>query len=263
MAGMMAVLLAAGAVSLEAQLGPEAGRVVSLTGRVSLERGGELWTLNSGQMVNAGQVVVTGADGYLQLQLPDRSTIEVFPNSRLIFRANRFNWRDILDLYLGKVRLLIQRLGPDDPPYRLTSPTAVISIRGTALEVEVDLTEQTTIHVETGSVGVRHRLLPGKEVVVESGQTLRVVPNVPLAVAKFATPLAVVGRIVRIAGETLARVDGLGSPPRGGPSGSPGPSASPGASPAPAPSGSDAGSNEPAPTPGQDGPSAPPGDVIP
>lgn len=253
-----------------AQLGPDTARVVTLAGRVSVERAGELWALMSGQAVSAGQVVVTGPDGYAQLELSDRSTIEVFPNSRLIFRANRFSWRDLLDLYLGKIRLQIQRLSNDDQPYRVTSPTAVISVRGTVFEVEVGATQDTTIHVETGSVSVRHRLLPGKEVVVESGRSLRVVPNVPLTAAKLTVPLVVVGKIVRIAGETLARVDrpggksngGGGSPSSNGGSGPSGGSPSSTSSSGSGSSGGDPGSNEPASVPGQDGKSAPPGDVI-
>ena len=261
---MIGVILSAGATSLEAQLGSETARVLTLTGRVSVERAGDLWVLMPEQTVKAGQVVVTGPDGYATLELSDHSTIEVFPNSRLVFRANRFNLHDLLDLYLGKVRLHIQRLVNDEQRYRVTSPTAVISVRGTVFEVEVDLAEDTLVFVETGSVLVRHRLLPGGDVLVESGQSLRVVQNVPLTAANKTTPLAVVGRIVKLASETIARVDGLGGRSKGGSGGGSGtPSGSSGGSTAGAgSSGGDAGSNEPAPVPGEDGASAPPGDVV-
>ena len=212
-----------------------------------------------GQTVKGGQVVVTGPDGYAKMELSDQSTIEVFPNSRLVFRANRFNWSDLVDLYLGKIRLHIQRLVNDEETYRVTSPTAVISVRGTILEVEVDAAEDTFVYVETGSVLVRHRLMPGGDVLVESGQSLRINQNVPLTAAKLTTPLAVIGRIVRIAGETIARVDGLsGGKSKGGsgsPSGSSGGSTTGAGS---GTSGGDAGSNEPAPAPGEDDTSASP-----
>ncbi len=258
---MIGVILSAGVTSLEAQLGLETtARVLTMSGRVSVERAGDLWVLMPEQTVKAGQVVVTGPDGYATLELSDHSTIEVFPNSRLVFRANRFNLHDLLDLYLGKVRLRIQRLVNDEQFYRVTSPTAVISIRGTVLEVEVDLAEDTLVYVETGSVLVRHRLLPGGDVLVESGQSLRVVQSVPLTAANKTIPLAVIGRIVQIASETIARVDGLGGKSKGGsgtPSGSSGGSTAGAGS-----SGGEAGSNEPAPAPGDDGTSAPPGDVV-
>lgn len=262
---MIGVILSAGATSLEAQLGSETARVLTLTGRVSVERAGDLWVLMPEQTVKAGQVVVTGPDGYATLELSDQSTIEVFPNSRLVFRANRFNLHDLLDLYLGKVRLRIQRLVNDEQLYRVTSPTAVISVRGTVFEVEVDLVEDTFVYVETGSVLVRHRLLPGGDVLVESGQSLRVVQSVPLTAANKTIPLAVIGRIVKMASETIARVDGLrGGKSKGGSGGGSGtPSSSSGGSTASTgSSGGEAGSSEPAPVPGEDGTSAPPGDVV-
>ena len=256
---MVGVVLSVGATSLEAQLAPETALVQMLSGRVSVERAGELWALMPGQTVKGGQVVVTGLDGYAKMELSDQSTIEVFPNSRLVFRANRFNWRDLVDLYLGKIRLHIQRLVNDEETYRVTSPTAVISVRGTILEVEVDIAEDTMVYVETGSVLVRHRLMPGGDVLVESGQSLQIIQNVPLTAARLTTPLAVIGRIVKIAGETIARVDGLGGGKSKGGSGSP--SGSSGGSTTGAGSGTsggDAGSNEPAPAPGEDDTSASP-----
>ena len=239
-------------------------------GTVSVERAGELWALTSGQTVQAGQAIVTGADGYAQLSLPDGSVLEVFPDSRLIYRANRVNWRDLLDLYLGKVRLQIQHLTGDAPPLRVTSPTAVISVRGTVFDVEVDAAQQTIISVENGIVSVRHRLLPGNEVFVESGQTLRVTPTLPLTPAAKALvgPLGTLGRVVRAVGDTWAQINaargssGSRTPPQGSsPSAGPTPTAGPSSPPPP----SDSGSNEPAPPPGSDDDKhdAPPGDVIP
>jgi len=252
------VLLLAAAVAGQAQSGMSTAVVMTLSGRVSLERQGELWVLMAGQTVSAGQVIVTGPDGHVTLELPDQSTLEVFPDSRLTFRANRFNWSDLVDIFLGKIRLHIQSISPGEQPYRVTSPTAVISIRGTVLEVEVDSGEDTTVFVEAGVVGVRHRLFPGKEVLVESGQSLRVLQNVPLADAGKTPRIAIVGRVLRAAGEAVAQVSGGGRSGGGKPSsgGSAGGST-------PGPADGDAGSNEPAPAPGEDDTSAPPGDAVP
>lgn len=251
------------AVPAKAQSGPDAARVLTLAGRVSLERDGELWVLAEGQAVRSGQVLTTGPDGYAQLQLSDQSVIEVFPNSRVVLQANPFNWHELLDLYLGKIRLRIQKLTNGDPPYRVTTPTAVISVRGTVFDVDVNAGQETLVQVENGSVSVRHRLMPGKEITVEAGQSLRVTPNVPLAAAKAASTLLVVGRVARAIGETVAQTR-VGK--SGGSSGGSAPSSgggTPGAGTAAETSGSNTGSNEPAPPPGQDGRSAPPGDVTP
>lgn len=246
-----------------AQLGAETARLAALSGRVSVERtGGELWALAPGQTITAGQVIVTGPDGYAELELADQSRIEVFANSRLIFQANRFNWRDLLDLYLGKIRLQIQHLTNEESPYRVTTPTAVISIRGTVLAVDVPSPEETIVRVETGSARVRHRLIPGKEVTVESGQSVQVIANAPLAAAKFTVPVLAIGRVVRAVMDTVAAVNRAGGQPSesaGGTSSSGG--ASSGGS-SGSTSGANNGSNEPAPVPSQDKKDSPPGDVV-
>jgi hypothetical protein len=239
--------------------------VASMSGRVSIERAGELWTVSAGEAVHNGQVIVTGPDGSAQLGLPDGSVVEVFPNSRVIYRANQFNLRDLLDIYLGRVRLQIQHLLPGDMPLRITSPTAVISVRGTVFEVEVDAVQDTTVSVDSGAVSVRHRLLPGGEVLVQSGETLRVAAALPLTAAtKPAVPLRTIGRVVRAVTETLVQINAA----RGSSSGAGGADASGGGV-----SSSDTGSNETKPPAGQDddsgaadaggGPTAPPGDVLP
>jgi ferric-dicitrate binding protein FerR (iron transport regulator) len=243
LAAIAVVILAQGPSSAIAQQLSGIGRVLTEEGRVSVDHSGDLWAIAPGQTVNPGQILVTGADGYAQVELADHSVIEVFPNSRLVFRPNASNWRDLVDIYLGKIRLQIQHLTGGEPPYHVTSPTAVISIRGTVLDVEVGPSDDTTVQVETGVVGVRHRLLPGREVMVETGQTIRIVPNVPLAASKPVSPLVAVGRVARIAGETLARVaantGGRGGTSRGGAK--------------PTSGGTTAGTNQPAPPPGQDG----------
>ena len=266
---MVAAIAAAGETSARAQQGPDTGRILTLNGQVSVEHSGELWALAPGQAVTAGQVVVTGPDGYSQLELSDHSIIEVFPNSRVVFRPSRFNWKELSDIYLGKIRLQIQHLTKGDSPYHVTSPTAVISIRGTVLDVDVGPSEDTTVEVETGSVGVRHRLLPGKEVIVETGQSLRVFATIPLAASKPTSPLVVAGRIARIAGETAARMGNIGGGSGGSSSGGSAPkptSGGSGSSSSSAGSGSSAGANQPKPPPGQPGSgggtSSPPGDVV-
>ena len=259
--GIVLALALAMCPGASAQLGAGTAVLSELRGQVSVEKSGELWVLHMGQTLEAGEIVVTGPDGYAVLQLPDQSRIEVFANSRVIFHANRFNVRDLLDLYLGKVRLYIQRLTDEDRSYRVTSPTAVISVRGTVFEVEVGAGQETRVTVESGSVEVRHRLLPGREVRVEEGQSLEVFLNVPLAAVKGTAPLVVMGRIGRIALETAARVQQMGGK-SGGPTTGGGTGAGTGGS-SPQPSASDSGSNEPAPPPDEKGTNAPPGDVVP
>src|SRR5258707_1307432 len=113
----LAAIIAASTPSALAQQSAGTGLIVTLNGGVSVEHAGDLWALMPGQTISSGQVVVTGPDGYAQLELSDHSMVEVFPNSRLIFRPSRFDWKDLIEIYLGKIRLQIQHLTKDDSPF--------------------------------------------------------------------------------------------------------------------------------------------------
>ncbi len=271
MIALAVTLFSAAASAQFAQFSMNTAQIATAAGRVSIERGGEMWAVSGGQEIQAGQVMVTGSDGFAELALPDGSRLEIFPNSRFAFRANRFSLRDMIDLYLGKIRFHVQKLTKDDPSIRVTSPTAVISVRGTTFDVEVSPTESTIVSVEEGAVAVRHRLMPGQEVLVQGGESIEVVADIPLAAAKPVGPRSIVGSVVRAVGNTLAQIKSQrGSSTAGGPasgpaagSGNPGSGGSGGGV-----SGSDSGSNEGAPPPSggggdDDQGGGPPGDRLP
>jgi hypothetical protein len=167
---------------LPSDAGNYAAKVVTLTGQVSVLRDLQPWALSAGDSVQVTQVVVTGPDGHAVLQVSDGSTIEVYPNSRFVFRQNPGNWRDLIDVFLGKVRVHIEHLGATPNPNRVITPVAVISVRGTTFDVTVnDDDEATTVEVEEGAVEVRHNLLGGNSAVVNAGEVFRVYRNEPIA----------------------------------------------------------------------------------
>ena len=246
----VAALLLTPFPSAQAQLSAGNAKIVTMSGQVSVERSGELWAVSDGQIIDAGQVIVTGSDGSAQLSLADGSHLEIFPNSRVVLHSNQFNLRDLLDVYLGKVRFEIQHILPGETPLRVTSPTAVISVRGTVFEVEVDPSQDTVVSVDTGAVSVRHRLIAGQEVMVQAGQSVRVSPSLPLAaMTKPAVPVKAIGRVAQAVMDTLAQINaarGSGGTHSSTPSvHTPGPT--------PGVTDSDSGSNQTAPPPGGDG----------
>jgi hypothetical protein len=162
---------------------PEAAaKVVTMTGQVSVLRDSEQWALNVGDQVQAQQVILTGPDGYAKLETSDGSTFEVYPSSNVIFRKNPGNLHDLLDLFVGRVKVHIQRWGGQPNPNRVMTPTAVISVRGTIFDVSINDDDGTTIvSVEEGSVEVRHALKPGSPKIVNAGESLHVYKDQPLA----------------------------------------------------------------------------------
>jgi hypothetical protein len=185
--GFIGVLLVFAATGIcSAQLFPlspdAAAKVVSMTGQVSVLRDSEPWALNVGDLVQTQQVILTGPDGYAKFQTSDGSTFEVYPSSNVIFRKNPGSLQDLLDLFVGRVKIHIQRLGGQPNPNRIMTPTAVISVRGTIFDVSINDDDETTIvSVEEGSVEVRHALKPGAAKIVNAGESLHVYRDEPLA----------------------------------------------------------------------------------
>jgi len=184
----LSLLLAAAAGVCSAQLVPfnttnYAAKVVTQTGQVSIVKDTQPWALSVGDSVQVRDLIITGVDGHALLQVSDGSTFEVFPNSRVVFRKNPPNWRDFLDVLVGRVRVHIEHLGSQPNPNRVLTPTAVISVRGTTFDISVDDDDETTlVEVEDGQVEVQHALLPrGNSKILNPGESLRVYRNEPIA----------------------------------------------------------------------------------
>ena len=160
-----------------------AARVVALTGQVSVLRDSIPWALEVGDQVFPRQVILTGPDGFARFQLADGSTFEVYPNSRAVFRNNPGDWRHLVEVWLGRLKFRIQRWNGLPNPSRVDTPTAVISVRGTVFDVEVDSDQETTlVVVDEGQVAVQHKLLPrGEPRVLNAGEWIRIYRTQPLA----------------------------------------------------------------------------------
>src|SRR5258708_18528174 len=128
------LLLAATLPVCLAQLPPSestnyAAKAVTLSGQVSVLRDTESWALLVGDTVKVKELILTGPDGHATFQVSDGSWFEVFPNARVVFRKNPPNWRDLIHLPAGRVRLLHahrralpNHVPPAAPPPRIPLP---------------------------------------------------------------------------------------------------------------------------------------------
>ena len=216
------VCQADGLPGIESLFGDDvAARVVSREGQVSLYKDNTYWAIDTGDTVRVRQVVVTGADGHATFRVSDGSTFEVFPNSQVTFRANPGSLRDILDVWLGRIRVHIQRPGGQANPNRVFTPTAIISVRGTVFDVTVDdEAEATVVLVEEGSVAVEHRLMPRSfdPKVLHAGQELTIHRNLPIDEARHFDAV----RAMQIASDIFIQIM-VRMPRSGGGIGFPGP----------------------------------------
>lgn len=201
-----------------------AATAVTVEGNVSLLRDSYLWAVNPGDRIRPQQIIVTGPDGYAVFRVADGSSFEVFPNSRVTFRANSGNWRDLLDVWLGRIRVQIQKFGGAPNFNRVHTPTAVISVRGTVFEVSVDPSDETThIVVEEGQVAVEHRLLPrdGDPKILNAGEELVVYRNSPLSAMRRLDRGRVMRFMADVVWQILVRTPRLPGGGGGAPTGAP------------------------------------------
>lgn len=182
-----------------------AAKVIARQGQVSLLKDSALWAIDVGDGVQARQVIVTGPDGYAAFEVSDGSTFEVFPNSQVTFRANPGSLRDLADVWLGRIRVHIQRLGGKPNPNKVHTPTAIISVRGTTFDVEVSDDDETTrVAVEEGQVAVEHRLMPrdGDPRILNEGDEILIYRNAPLASARHLDR----GRVLQVMAEAARQI---------------------------------------------------------
>jgi hypothetical protein len=183
---MRTILLATAMVLSLAPLVAQESRakVIQQSGQVSVMNGAYQQVLNVGDSVKMQQIIVTGPDGYARFQvLSDGSTFEVLPNSKVIFRDTPGNWQKLLNIVMGHIKVFIQHAPGVPNPNDVTSPTAVVSVRGTVFDVDVPNDDTTVVSVDEGVVGVRNWTAPGNAAVLHGGESITVLRNVPLAAA--------------------------------------------------------------------------------
>lgn len=139
-----AFLLAAASVAAYAQIAaaqgrPSAASVVASSGDTRLMRPSALLTpLRPGEQIRAGDRVLTGDDGRVELRFVDGAVVAVQPGSDFKvdeFRYDRDGERSFLSLARGAIRTVTGAIGKRvHEDFRLKTPTATIGIRGTDFE---------------------------------------------------------------------------------------------------------------------------------
>ena len=155
---------------------------IQLVGNVAVIKDASRYqtALFNGNQVSPGQLIVTGPDGYAKFQVADGSTFEVFPDSQVTFRST-MSMGDLLNVVIGKIKVWIQHAPGIPNPNNVTTPSALISVRGTIFMVDVRDSEGTTdVAVDEGIVDVRHLLRGGPVVRLIQGQATTVDPRNPL-----------------------------------------------------------------------------------
>lgn len=154
---------------------PYAGATISdFKGKVSIQLPGQaLRSPNRGDVLPAETQINTG-DGRLLLRLSDGSDLLVRSNTRLVLKQPETNGWRYLQLLLGRVRAEIKKRFGSTPGFQMGTPSAVISVRGTKFDVEVDRQGLTEVDVQEGVVQLDSVKGLGESVLIRAGFSSRV-----------------------------------------------------------------------------------------
>jgi FecR protein len=126
-----------------------------------------------GEQLPAGTILDTGS-GRLLLRLGDGSQVLVRAHTRLQVQQPSLSDPSYFQLLLGRIRALINKRTGGAVPFELGTPSAVIAVRGTQFDVEVNPRNVTEVDVVDGLVEVYGQNAGGGSVLLEPGFSTRV-----------------------------------------------------------------------------------------
>ena len=164
---LLALLIAA--LPTWAQLATQ-GQMEKVKGKVSLVRGQAApVALHNNDTAQAGDEILTDRKSSATLRVPDGSTVQIYPNSHVVLSSGTGTFKEFFNLVLGNVRVEIEKLSGRPNPKSMTTPTAIIAVRGTIFHVSVNQSGDTQVGVEKGLVSVANLDHPEDEVMVKPG----------------------------------------------------------------------------------------------
>ena len=134
---VLAVVVVVAALASAPAWAQEAGRVKVAKGAVQIERAGQTLPATPGAVVQAGDVVVTGADGSVGITFLDSSLLSAGPNSvlaidRFAFDSTTHQGAFESSLKKGTLAVVSGKLAKQSPDaMKVTTPAAVLGVRGT------------------------------------------------------------------------------------------------------------------------------------
>ena len=89
-------------------------------------------------MVLPAETTIETAKGSIILLLADGSQVLVKSKTRLVLKSPASGEGHFLQMFLGEILANIKKRMGETPPFRLGTPSAVITVRGTRFSVQVD-----------------------------------------------------------------------------------------------------------------------------
>jgi len=154
---------------------PYAGATISdFKGKVSVQLPAQAFSAPVRGEMLPPETAVTTDDGRLLLKLSDGSDILVRPHTKLVLKQPETSGWKYFQMTVGRIRTSIQKRLGGTPSFQIGTPSAVISVRGTQFEVEVDRRGFTEVDVDEGVVELESVTGQGESVMISAGFSSRV-----------------------------------------------------------------------------------------
>ena len=139
-AGIFFVLLIASAANAQ---NPQIAQVKTVSGQVTIERGGASVPVKVGDPLFEKDTIDTGADGAIGVTFIDNSVMSAGPNSEVAleqyrFDSNNYNGSMLTDMRKGTLDMVSGDIAKSSPgAMKVKTPAAILGVRGTHFVVEV------------------------------------------------------------------------------------------------------------------------------
>ncbi len=163
-------------------------KVIELKGEVQVQLPARTLVPASREMILPAGSSLQTKKGSALLRLEDGSEVLVKSNSSVLLKSPAEDDHRYLELLIGKIRAAVKKRLQGAPSFRLGTPTAVITVRGTQFEVNVNKNMATNVVVYEGLVEVSGMGYRGPPVLLGPGYMLSVprtgVPSRPQRTAE-------------------------------------------------------------------------------
>ncbi len=124
-----------------------------------------------------GDRIKTSANARVELDMPDGTVLKINENTVFDIKEIKTPEDDGEDkmsftLWAGKLWGGFKKIFSDRQERTIESPSAVVAIRGTTIEMEVDMQQKTTVRVIEGRVGVTSKDTEGEVIVSTNQETI-------------------------------------------------------------------------------------------
>src|SRR5690242_2685700 len=154
---------------------PYAGATISdFKGKVSIQLPAQAFAAPVRGEVLPPDTTVNTDEGRLLLKLSDGSDVLVRPHTKLLLKQPEASGWKYFQIMIGRVRTQIQKRMGGSPAFQIGTPSAVISVRGTKFDVEVDRRGFTEVDVDEGVVEPEAVTGRGTSVMITAGFSSRV-----------------------------------------------------------------------------------------